>query len=61
MKLPDEAAFWVKKALYNLNKDLYELNNLLVTENDAQKFSNKIEEPEACFQEWMERTGQIKN
>lgn len=59
--LPHSSATNVVKALYNLNNDPLELNNLLGNNPDAGKYASKVNELEACFQDWLKRTGQIKN
>lgn len=48
----------VKAALYDLNTDPYEMNNLL--EGDFKKYESKLSELEACFDDWCEKTGSGK-
>lgn len=48
----------VKAALYDLNTDPYEMNNLLV--GDDKKFESKLSELEACFDDWSNKTGSGK-
>jgi arylsulfatase A-like enzyme len=57
---PDRSAKKLKKALYNLNKDPHELENLLGNNADSKKYAAKVAELETCFQNWMERTSQNK-
>jgi len=45
----------VKIALYDLNTDPNEMNNLLAT--NSEKYAYKVAELEACFKEWSDRTG----
>lgn len=45
----------VKAALYDLNTDPYEMNNLL--EGEFKKYESKLSELEACFDDWCEKTG----
>lgn len=54
---PDASAQELKKALYNLNDDPYEIRNLLAESAGPSVFAVKVAELEACFQEWMTRTG----
>jgi arylsulfatase A-like enzyme len=58
LMLPDLSATEVVKALYNLNDDPYELNNLLADNGAAGTYEPKVKELEACFQEWIDRTSQ---
>jgi arylsulfatase A-like enzyme len=58
---PDDSAQKVKKALYNLNDDPHELTNLLSDSTESNMCAAKLAELEACFQSWMERTGQNKS
>jgi arylsulfatase A-like enzyme len=53
---PDPSAKEVKKALYNLNDDPYELKNLLTDSADSKTYATKVAELETCFQNWMTRT-----
>jgi len=48
----------VPLALYDLNTDPLEMNNLLAV--NAEKYREKVTELEACFDEWSERTGSGK-
>ena len=57
---PDPSAKHVKKALYNLNDDPYEMTNLMGNDADAKRHVAKVAELEACFQAWMVRTSQHK-
>jgi arylsulfatase A-like enzyme len=57
---PDPSANKVKKALYNLNDDPHEMKNLLASNADSQSYVAKVAELEACFQDWMTRTGHGK-
>ncbi len=52
--LPDSSATGIMNALYDLNTDPYEMKNLLGSNPDANLFSDKVEELEACFREWSE-------
>ena len=51
--LPDSSAKDVMKALYDMNTDPYEMNNLLGNNPDSKKYDAKVMELEACFREWM--------
>ena len=53
---PDPSAKKLKKALYNLNDDPYELKNILANDADSKNYAAKVTELEACFQDWMKRT-----
>lgn len=53
---PDPSARNVKAALYNLDDDPHELKNLLADDGGARAHVAKVNELEACFQEWMKRT-----
>ena len=57
---PDDSAKKVKMGLYNLNNDPHELKNLLANKAGSKKYTAKVAELEACFQNWMERTSQNK-
>ena len=48
----------VKMALYDLNTDPYEMNNLLA--ENSEKYESKLSELEACFDDWSEKTGSGK-
>ncbi|MFY0653456.1 MAG: sulfatase-like hydrolase/transferase [Cyclobacteriaceae bacterium] len=48
----------VKAALYDLNTDPYEMNNLL--EVDPEKYASKLSELETCFDDWSKKTGSGK-
>jgi arylsulfatase A-like enzyme len=56
LMLPDSSATGVMKALYDLNTDPHEMNNLLGTNPDAPLYSEKVNELEACFREWYTKT-----
>ena len=60
LMLPDPSAKDVVKALYNLNNDPYELNNLLADNHSSGNYNDKVNELESCFQEWSSRTSQNK-
>jgi arylsulfatase A-like enzyme len=60
LMLPDSSAGNVIKALYDMNTDPYEMNNLLGSNPDAHKYDEKVEELEACFREWSQRIGKNK-
>ncbi|MFC2116619.1 hypothetical protein ACFLTU_09090, partial [Bacteroidota bacterium] len=53
LMLPDSSATDVIKALYDMNTDPHELNNLLGNNPDSEKYDSKVKELEACFREWM--------
>jgi len=57
---PDPSAKKVKKALYNLNNDPHEMNNLLVNRAKSPNIDVKMAELEACFRDWMTRTSVSK-
>ena len=48
----------VNLALYDLNTDPLEVNNLLA--KNPEKYKEKVAELESCFDEWAERTGSGK-
>jgi hypothetical protein len=48
----------VKMALYDLNTDPNEINNLLA--ESPGNYKNKVSELEACFDEWSKKTGSGK-
>jgi arylsulfatase A-like enzyme len=58
---PHPAAKKVKKALYDLNDDPHELNNLLADEVDSKAYAVKVAELETCFRDWMMRTSLNKH
>jgi arylsulfatase A-like enzyme len=60
LMLPDPSANNVVKALYSLNDDPHELNNLLADNTVAVEYESKVKELENCFQEWLKRTTQNK-
>jgi arylsulfatase A-like enzyme len=60
LMLPDSSTRNVMKALYDLNSDPWELNNLLGNNPDSANYHDKVVELEACFQEWITRTEQNK-
>lgn len=45
-------------ALYDLNTDPLEMNNLLA--ENSKKYAEKVAELEACFKDWSDRTGSGK-
>ncbi len=57
---PDPSAKKVKKALYNLNDDPYEVKNLLADGADSKAYAVKMTELETCFQAWTTRTSANK-
>ena len=56
LMLPNPSETKVVKALYNLNEDPHELNNLLADKTTADDYDSKAKELESCFQEWILRT-----
>ena len=56
LMLPNPSETKVVKALYNLNEDPHELNNLLADKTAADDYDSKAKELESCFQEWTSRT-----
>jgi len=60
LMLPDSSAKNVIKALYDLNTDPNEMNNLLGSNMDENIYRSKVVELETCFKEWTER-GRIIN
>jgi arylsulfatase A-like enzyme len=44
-------------ALYNLNEDPFEMNNLLGNNTDKQEYGEKVEELRSDLIEWLNRTG----
>ena len=57
---PDPSAKKLKMALYNLNDDPHELKNLLANNAGSKYYAAKVAGLEACFQNWIERTGRNK-
>jgi len=57
---PDPRATKLKKALYNLNDDPYELTNLLADNIASNACAGKVAELETCFQDWLMRTSANK-
>lgn len=57
--LPHSSSTKAKKALYHLNEDPLEMNNLLGNNPDAGLYDEIVEELEACFHEWKTRTNQF--
>jgi len=57
---PDPSAKELKKALYNLNDDPYELRNLLADNAESSVYAAKVTELETCFQDWIMRTSANK-
>jgi len=57
---PDPRATTLKKALYNLNDDPYELTNLLADNIASNACAGKVAELETCFQDWLMRTSANK-
>ncbi|HEC41567.1 MAG TPA: T9SS type A sorting domain-containing protein [Bacteroides sp.] len=53
LMIPDSSSTKVMKALYNLNEDPYEMNNLLGNNPEAYKYESKVAELEYCFIEWL--------
>jgi arylsulfatase A-like enzyme len=53
LMLPDSSAKDVMMALYDMNTDPYEMNNLLGNNPESIKYDAKVKELEACFREWM--------
>lgn len=58
---PADSAKKVRKALYNLNDDPYELKNLISNKANSKKYAPKIAELETRFQDWMKRNCQNKS
>jgi len=58
---PDSSAKKLKKALYNLNDDPYERENLLADAAESNAYAVKVAELETCFQDWMTRTSANKS
>jgi len=56
LMLPDASATDVPTALYNLNDDPLEMNNLLGNNPDSARYASKVKELKACFSEWLKRT-----
>jgi arylsulfatase A-like enzyme len=56
LMIPDSSATKVIKALYDLNTDPLEMNNLLGSNPDASRYDAKVEELEACYREWNTAT-----
>jgi len=54
--LPYSSSTRAMKALYNLNDDPREMNNLLGNQADAGIYDNKVHELESCFHEWLAKT-----
>lgn len=60
LMLPDPSETKVIKALYNLNDDPHELNNLLADNGKPGSYNAKVNELESCFRDWLSRTNQSK-
>ncbi|MCF8378459.1 MAG: sulfatase-like hydrolase/transferase [Bacteroidales bacterium] len=60
LMLPDSSATELMKALYNLNEDPLELNNLLGNNPDANIYEDKVAELEYCFIEWLMKSRRIE-
>lgn len=58
---PDPSAQKLKKALYNLNDDPHEMENLLADAADSKAYAVQVAELENCFQDWMTRTSANKS
>jgi arylsulfatase A-like enzyme len=56
LMLPHSTGENVMTGLYNLNQDPHEMTNLVADESGAEKYNTKVEELEACYTEWIERT-----
>jgi arylsulfatase A-like enzyme len=61
LMLPDSSATGVMKALYNLNDDPFEMNNLLGSNQDAGSYNDRVDDLETCFREWMAKTDRSQN
>lgn len=59
LMIPDSSATDVMKALYNINDDPFEMNNLLGNNPDAYKYQAKVAELEYCFVEWLMNSRRI--
>jgi arylsulfatase A-like enzyme len=53
LMIPYSESSPVLNALYDLNTDPYEMNNLLGNNPDSEKYSAKAEELRACLLEWL--------
>ena len=60
LMIPHPTGENVMTGLYNLNKDPYEMTNLLAGESGASKYNAKVKELESCFNEWTKRTTKNK-
>ncbi|HML75188.1 MAG TPA: sulfatase-like hydrolase/transferase [Anaerohalosphaeraceae bacterium] len=47
----------VLNAMYDLNTDPYEMNNLIGKNPDGRRYSEKTEELRACLLEWLKKNG----
>ena len=52
---PDPSAKNVRRALYHLKDDPYELKNLLAEEGEAKAYAANLAELESCFADWAKR------
>ena len=57
MIIPYSATSEVINALYDLNTDPYEMNNLIGKNPDRHRYAEKTEELRACLLEWLKKNG----
>ena len=55
---PHDSAKRVRKALYDLNNDPYEMKNLMADDAGQKTFAAKMDQLENCYQAWLKRTDQ---
>jgi arylsulfatase A-like enzyme len=56
LMLPHPTGKNVMTGLYNLNQDPHEMTNLVADERGAEKYKTKVDELDACFTEWIQKT-----
>lgn len=57
MMIPCSKSSTVLNALFNLNQDPYEMNNLIGKNPNRSHYAKKTEELRACLLEWLNKTG----
>jgi len=55
--IPYSVESTVINALYDLNTDPYEMNNLIGKNPEGEKYEEKVEELRSCLLEWLEKNG----
>lgn len=57
LMIPCSKSSTVLNALYNLNQDPYEMNNLIGKNPNRHQYARKTEELRACLLEWLKKNG----